>query len=76
MLRLAALDGRGIALLPEQVIHPDLSDGRLLPVLPDLVGAETQFALLYPDRRSQPPAVRALIAAIQSWAGTAEALIG
>ncbi|MFO0725335.1 MAG: LysR family transcriptional regulator [Myxococcota bacterium] len=63
-----ALQGMGIALLPLIVTHPFLEDGRLLPVLPKLIGASSRVAVVYPEREFVPPQVRAFVDAVVAWA--------
>lgn len=63
----AALNSRGIALLPEELIHEHLQQGALLPVLKDIIGTEMQIALVYPDRHFLLPQVRAFIDAVVIW---------
>jgi DNA-binding transcriptional LysR family regulator len=48
-LRVAALNGIGIALQPEAVLADDLAAGRLLPVLPDWSLAPSPMYLIYPQ---------------------------
>lgn len=63
----AALNSRGIALLPEELIHEHLQQGALLPVLKDIIGTEMQIAVVYPDRHFLLPQVRAFIDAVVIW---------
>lgn len=68
-LRVAALAGMGLAVLPTYAIGADLRDGRLKTVLTDwqpvggLADADTLYAVYLPGRtpRHPPPKVRALI---------------
>lgn len=59
-LRLAALEGMGVALLPEWLVRLDLAVGRLEPVLPG-VGASTKVFAVYPSRHSQPARLRTFL---------------
>jgi len=63
----AAVRGLGIALLPHGLVAPHLGSGALVRVLADVVGAEMQIALVYPERAFLPPKVRALIDAVAAW---------
>lgn len=63
----AALNSRGIALLPEELIRGHLQQGALLPVLKDIIGTEMQIAVVYPDRHFLLPQVRAFIDAVVIW---------
>lgn len=68
-LRVAALAGMGLAVLPTYAIGPDLRAGRLVAVLPGwqpiggLADADTLYAVYLPGRAPRHPApkVRALI---------------
>lgn len=59
--RAAAVDGRGIALLPESLIAPALAAKTLVAVLPGVVGAQVQVSVVYPERELLPPTVRAFV---------------
>lgn len=63
----AAVRGLGIALLPHGLAAPHLDSGSLVQVLTDIVGAEMQIALVYPERAFLPPKVRAFIDAVAAW---------
>ena len=56
-----ALQGLGIAYLPDFAIREPLADGRLQPVLADQVGGEGVFNVLWPASRYPSPKVRALV---------------
>lgn len=57
----AAERGLGLALLPEGPITRQLSDGRLLPVLAELVGREVPLNLVFVDREFMPRHMRLFI---------------
>ena len=61
VLRQAALEGLGIALLPTSVIAEELADGRLRHVLPDWRLPLGILHVVFPTRRGMLPAVRAFI---------------
>lgn len=61
LLAAAALDGFGLALLPEVFCRDDVRAGRLVPVLTGEVGATSSVALVYAERKYQSPRVRAFI---------------
>jgi DNA-binding transcriptional LysR family regulator len=63
-LRTAALEGIGIALLPDSLIRKDLADGSLVEVLPDLKVVAGVVHAVFASRRGLIPAVRALIDAL------------
>ena len=63
-LRTAALEGIGIALLPDSLIRKDLADGSLVEVLPDLKVVPGVVHAVFASRRGLIPAVRALIDAL------------
>jgi len=60
-LRLAALDGIGIAELPRELVQSNLRDGGLVHVLPTMVSIEGIVHAVYPSRRGMVPAVAELI---------------
>jgi DNA-binding transcriptional LysR family regulator len=64
----AALEGLGITLLPLLVVRPHLESGALVPVLPGAFQAESQLAVVYPEREFMPPQLRAFIDALVEWA--------
>lgn len=64
MLLQAALDGLGIAWLPEMIAREDLAAGRLVAVLPDRVLPQGIAHAVFPSRRGMLPAVRALLDAL------------
>lgn len=68
LLTEAARRGRGIALLPTMLTEPLIAAGELMPVLAGVLGAQTQFMLVYPERELLLPAVRAFIDAVVAWA--------
>jgi DNA-binding transcriptional LysR family regulator len=61
----AALDGFGLAYLPEDVIDPQLRDGRLVRVLADWCAPFAGYHLYYPSRRQQSPAFALLVDALR-----------
>jgi len=63
-LRTAALEGIGIALLPDSLIRNDLADGTLVEVLPTLKTLPGIIHAVFPSRRGLIPAVRALVDAL------------
>jgi DNA-binding transcriptional LysR family regulator len=64
MLLTGALDGIGIALLPEELVRKYLADGSLVEVLPGLKTAPGLVHLVFASRRGLVPAVRSLIEAL------------
>ena len=60
-VRNAAIDGLGIAFLPDHVCREALTEGRLTRVLPAWRGKQGLVHLVFTTRRGLPPAVRALI---------------
>jgi DNA-binding transcriptional LysR family regulator len=61
LLRQAAIDGAGIAFLPEYACRGPLIDGRLERVLPAWGGREAILHLVFTSRRGLLPGVRAVI---------------
>ncbi len=60
-VRRAAIDGLGIAILPDHVCRQALAAGQLVHVLPGWRGLQGIVHLVFTTRRGLPPAVRALI---------------
>jgi len=60
-VRDAAIDGLGVAILPDHVCRDALRAGRLVRVLPGWRGQQGIVHLVFTTRRGLPPAVRALI---------------
>jgi len=61
----AALDGLGIAFLPEQEFAPYLEDGRLVRVLEDWCPPFSGYHLYYPSRRQHSPAFSLVLDALR-----------
>jgi DNA-binding transcriptional LysR family regulator len=57
----AALRDLGVAMITDRLIRSMLQDGRLVHVLPDLLGRREHVALVYPDREFLDPKVRAFV---------------
>jgi DNA-binding transcriptional LysR family regulator len=60
-VRDAAIDGLGVAILPDHVCREAMEAGRLVRVLPAWRGLQGIVHLVFTTRRGLPPAVRALI---------------
>jgi len=60
----AALEGLGIALLPDTAVRKPLADGSLIEVLPELHVVPGIVHVVFPSRRGLIPAVRSLIDAL------------
>lgn len=60
-IRLAALSGLGIALLPSFLVDEDLSAGHLVRLFPELGQRSVRILCLYPSRRLVDPRVRTFI---------------
>jgi DNA-binding transcriptional LysR family regulator len=60
-VRDAAIDGLGVAILPDHVCQEALQAGRLVRVLPAWRGLQGVVHLIFTTRRGLSPAVRALI---------------
>ncbi|HWH87707.1 MAG TPA: LysR family transcriptional regulator [Pseudomonas sp.] len=61
----AAVDGIGIAYVPEQLVAPYLADGRLLEVLADWCPTFQGYHLYYPNRRQGSAAFAAFVEALK-----------
>lgn len=60
-LKHAAVEGMGVALLPEIMCRDELNDGSLKRVLPEWGCTESEIQAVFPTRRGMLPAVRALV---------------
>lgn len=64
----AALRGLGIALLPEVVLGDLVERGALVQVLPGVLAADRNLAVVFAEREFLPPQVRAFVEALVEWA--------
>lgn len=64
-LVLAALDGLGIAFLPEDEFAPHIDEGRLVRVLADWCPPFSGYHLYYPSRRQHSPAFSLVVDALR-----------
>lgn len=65
LCRRAALDGLGIAILPDELAKADVSEGRLLPLLDVFCPVFTGLHLYYPSRRQMPAALALVVDALR-----------
>jgi DNA-binding transcriptional LysR family regulator len=68
LLRRAVEQGLGIALLPLLIAGDALAKGTAVPVLDEVIGGETQLAVVYPEKAFQSPVVRVFIDELIAWA--------
>jgi len=68
----AALDGLGLAYLPEDLAQPCIADGRLKRVLEDWCPRYSGYHLYYPSRRQTSPAFAQLVDALRYRDGEAK----
>lgn len=61
----AALDGFGLAYLPEDICRPALTDGRLVQALADWSPRFPGYHLYYPSRRQPSPAFALVVEALR-----------
>lgn len=61
----AAVDGVGLAYVPEQLLAPYLADGRLVEILPEWCPTFEGYHLYYPNRRQTSPAFAAFVEALK-----------
>ncbi|MBB3610586.1 LysR family transcriptional regulator [Rhizobium sp. BK602] len=64
-IRDAAIDGFGLAYVPEDIAAPDITDGRLKRVLEPFCPYWEGYHIYYPSRRQSSPAFVALIDALR-----------
>lgn len=65
LARQAALDGGGLAYLPENYVRGDVEEGRLLRVLQDWCPPFPGYHLYYPSRRQLSPAFALVVEALR-----------
>lgn len=66
MIRAAAVEGLGLAIMPEFMILDELAGGALVPVLEPYSLPELPVHLVYPSRKHMTAALRAFMAAFQA----------
>ena len=64
----AAVHGVGLALLPRELVRAELAEGRLVPVLEDVVGTDVSLSLVWSEREFLDPKIRAFIDLAAEWA--------
>jgi len=69
LIRDAAIAGIGLACLQEAAVESHVAAGQLVRVLEDWCKPFPGFYLYHPSRHQTPPALRALIAFLQSGTG-------
>lgn len=60
-LRAAALDGAGVAYMPEFLVGSDLAEGRLVSALDDWAQSKQKIYAIYPKGRNLAPKVRVFV---------------
>ncbi|MHB9834665.1 LysR family transcriptional regulator [Paraburkholderia terrae] len=60
-LRMAALRGIGVAMLPRELVDADIQAGKLRHILPELASTPGLVHAIFPSRRGMVPAVRHLL---------------
>ncbi|MFP3562662.1 LysR substrate-binding domain-containing protein [Paraburkholderia sp. SIMBA_030] len=63
-LRVAAISGVGVAMLPKELVEADIQAGRLQHLLPGLATTPGLVHAIFPTRRGMVPAVRHLLDAL------------
>lgn len=59
MMIQAAISGLGIALLPDYLAQSEIKEGRLMPILQEAVPVSAAYWLIWPETRSEEPALHA-----------------
>jgi DNA-binding transcriptional LysR family regulator len=65
VIKQAALNGMGIAFMPEDIAQPHIDAGQLVRVLADWTPPFSGYHLYYPSRRQHSPAFAALVDALR-----------
>ena len=65
VIKQAALNGTGVAFMPEDIAQPHIDAGQLVRVLADWTPPFSGYHLYYPSRRQQSPAFTALVDALR-----------
>jgi DNA-binding transcriptional LysR family regulator len=65
MIRHAALEGLGLAYLPEDMVEAAIREGRLVRVLADWCSPRPGYHLYYPSRRQPSPAFALVVEALR-----------
>jgi DNA-binding transcriptional LysR family regulator len=65
VIKQAALNGMGVAFMPEDIAQPHIDAGELVRVLADWTPPFSGYHLYYPSRRQQSPAFAALVDALR-----------
>jgi DNA-binding transcriptional LysR family regulator len=65
VIKQAALNGMGVAFMPEDIAQPHIDAGELVRVLADWTPPFSSYHLYYPSRRQQSPAFTALVDALR-----------
>jgi DNA-binding transcriptional LysR family regulator len=66
LIRNGALEGLGVAHLPEDLVDADIQRGRLVRVLADWCPSRPGYHLYYPSRRQPSPAFALVVEALRS----------
>ncbi len=67
----AMLEGLGLGRVMEAVVAPLVASGKLVEVMPDVLGGETSLSLVYAATRHVPPKVRAFVDFTLEWSKAA-----
>ncbi len=68
--RIGVLHGLGVGLIAGSLVREDLAQGRLVPVLEDVVGQEVPISVLYPATNKPSAKVRCFIDFATDWVAT------
>jgi DNA-binding transcriptional LysR family regulator len=67
LVRSTAIAGMGIALMARSVMHADLQNGRLVPLLEDQIGQEVPVSLVYAASSKLSPKIRSFVDFAAAW---------
>src|SRR5258707_2191491 len=72
-LRLAAVNGQGLLMVPSFLVTEEIKSGGLIPVLQEFCHAERQINAIYPDRHHLSAKVRSFLDLVAKYFRSAEA---
>ena len=66
-IRMAAVNGLGLVMLPKYIVGRDIEKGKLVPIMEDYGIAPLDIHAVYPHRKYLSAKVRSFVDFIQEW---------